>query len=421
MPGRRKKSIFKREGKVRKFISAVTASGIAAIFAAAVMAGAPALAQVPDTPSPEQQAQDLANVPEGALEYYEGYWFAGPIISDPLKDWQPNPPPWKICLNESYMGNAWRANLAAQLEMLTQQLVDQGLAEPGLNITNSNGDINLQLTQLRTQVAQGCDLIMSYPGSATGLCTGIREAYDNGALFVAIDSPVTCPEGINVATNPYYRGKFEGEWIADKIGGKGNIVVMNGQPGTANTLAQQQGLADAVASFPDIAVTGQLYGMWTPSVAKSEMLKFLATHPQPVDAVFSTGNMGVGVGQALEQFGRPLPVITEVTNLCSLLAYWKEKDLVANTFVQDGGPMAYASFVPALHIISGQKPKVNTLFMPLPTITAENFDDYYEDSMTIESTCFANGKDLHLVPTSYWEQFFTGENKRPEVELLPTP
>ncbi len=407
---------------MRKFSLAIVALGLAAVFGGAVtVAQSPALAQVPPEPSAEQKAKDLANVPPDALQYYEGYWFAGPIINDPLKDWKPNPPPWQICLNESYMGNSWRANLAAELKLLTEQLAKQGLAKPELNITNSNGDINLELTQLKAQVAQGCDLIMSYPGSATGLCAGIAEAAQKGALFVAIDSPVTCPGALNIATNPYYRGNFEGGWIADKLGGKGTIVVMNGQPGTANTVAQQQGLEDAVAKFPDIKVLGALYGMWTPSVAKSEMLKFLATHPQPVDAVFSTGNMGVGVGQALEQSGRPVSIITEVTNLCSFLAYWKEKNLTANTFVQDGGPMLYASFVPALHAMAGQKPKVNTIFMPLPTITNENFNDYYEPSMTVQSTCFANGKDLHLVPNSYFDQFFTGDAKVPEVQIVPTP
>jgi ABC-type sugar transport system substrate-binding protein len=195
---------------------------------------------------------------------------------------------------------------------------------------------------------------------------------------------------------------------------------MNGQPGTANTVAQETGFKNAVSAHPDITVAGSLFGMWTGSVAKTEVLKFLATHPGPVDAVFSTGNMGVGVGQAFEQSGRPIPIITEVTNLCSLLAYWKEKDLTANTFVQDGGPMAYSAFIPALHMMAGQKPKVNTLFMPLPTITAENFDDYYDPSMTVQSTCFANGKDLHLVPDSYWEQFFTGGEPRAKVEIVST-
>ena len=371
-------------------------------------------------PSPEEQKKTLSAVPADAQKYYGGYWYAGNVVADPFADWKPHPPPWQICHNDSYLGNSWRANLVAELKALTKQLADQGLAKPDLIVTNSNGDINLELSQLKAQVAQGCDIIMSYPGSATGLCSGIKDAYNKGVLFVAIDSPVTCPEGLNVATNPYYRGQFGGEWIAKQLNGKGNVIVMNGQPGTANTVAQETGLRQTVASDPGMKVVGSLFGMWTGSVAKSEVLKFLATHPEPVGAVFSTGNMGVGVGQAFEQSGRPVPIITEVTNLCSLLAYWKEKNLTAYTFVQDGGPMAYAAFIPALHMMSGQKPKVSTIFMPLPIITSDNFNDYYEPSMTVQSTCFANGKDLHLVPDEYFDQFFTGGQPRAQVKIVPT-
>jgi hypothetical protein len=50
------------------------------------------------------------------------------------------------------------------------------------------------------------------------------------------------------------------------------------------------------------------------------------------------------------------------------------------------------AFVPAIRIMSGQKPKVNTIFFPLPIITNDDIDDYYDPSMTVQSTCFANGR-----------------------------
>jgi ribose transport system substrate-binding protein len=399
----------------------VRLSSLGLVLGLAAWLGSGSLPAAAADPTPDEQAKALANVPKDALQYYQGYWYATKLISDPLKNWQPHKPPWQICHNDSYLGNSWRANLVAELKALTAQLAEQGLAKKDLIVTNSNGDINLELSQLKAQVAQGCDLIMSYPGSVTGLCSGIHDAFEKGVLYVSIDAPVDCPEAINVATNPYYRGKFEGEWIVKQLGGKGNIVAMNGQPGTSNTVAERQALAEAVKPTPAVKIIGDLYGMWTGSVAKTEMLKFLATHPQPVDAVFSTGNMGVGVGQALEQSGRPVSIITEVTNQCSFLAYWKEHNLKAITYVQDGGPMAYSAFVPALRIMAGQKPKVNTIFMPLPIITSDNLKDYYEPSMTVQSTCFANGKDLHLVPDSYFDQFFTGDQPVPQVKVVPTP
>jgi ribose transport system substrate-binding protein len=400
----------------------MSGSVTAAIAGCAVALGlglsAPALraAELPGgNPSPEQQAKDLAGIPKDAQHYYEGYWYATKLISNPLENWHPHPPPWQVCHNDSYLGNSWRANLVAEIKDLAKQLAKQGLAKPDVIVTNSNGDINVELSQLKAQVAQGCDLIMSYPGSPTGLCSGVHDAFAKGVLFVTIDAPVECPEAINVATNPYYRGKLQGEWVVNKLGGKGNAAIMNGQPGTSNTVAEHEAFLAAAKAAPDMHVVGDLYGMWTGSVAKAEMLKFLATHPQPVAAVWSTGNMGVGVGQAFEQSGRPIPIITEVTNQCSFLAYWKQHKMDSFTYVQDGGPMGYSAFVPAMHIMMGQKPKVNTIFMPLPQITNANIDEYWEPSMTVQSTCFANGKDRHLVPDAYFDQFFTGAAKVPTL------
>lgn len=365
------------------------------------------------TPTKAEQAKALAPVPKDVRQYYSGYWYMSDLIADPFANWKPHSPPWQICHNDSYLGNNWRANLVAELKAVAKQLAAQGLAKPNVIVTNSNGDINLELTQLKAEIAQGCDVITAYAGSPTGLCSGIKQAYDHGVLFVAIDSAVTCPGALNVVTNPYYRGNYNGKFITKKLNGKGNLVVMNGQPGVTNTIALAAGLHDAIAPYPGIKVVGNLYGMWTGSVAKSKMLQYLATHPQPVQAVFSTGQMGVASGQAFEQSGRKVPMITEVTNKCSLLAYWKAKHLDTTTFVQDGGPMAYTALIPALHMLYGQKPKVNTIFIPLPTITDKNFNDYYKPSMTVQSNCFANGKDLHLVPNSYFDQFFTGGNGKP--------
>ena len=270
----------------------------------------------------------MAQAPPGARQYYDGYWFSPPIIADPLANWQPHKPPWQFCHNESYLGNSWRAALLDEVKKGVTQLAKQGLAKPDVMVTNSNGDINVELTQLRSQIAQGCDVIISFPGSATGLCSAIEEAAAKGILFIAINSQVSCRGALNVAQNPYYYGKYEGDWIAKEMGGKGNIVIINGQPGVSVTIAKRQGMLDAMKPYPNIKVSGDLYGMWTPAVAKSEMLKYLATHPEPVDAVWSSGQMSVAGGEALEQAGRPLPkIIADGTNMCSYMAYWKDHDL----------------------------------------------------------------------------------------------
>ncbi|MDR3495898.1 MAG: hypothetical protein P4L82_14975, partial [Ancalomicrobiaceae bacterium] len=125
--------------------------GLSALLCAAVTFGSERVLAA--DPTPEEQAKALANVPKGALQYYDGYWYASNVIADPLKNFTPHKAPWQICHNDSYLGNSWRANLVAELRALTSQLAKQGLAKENLIVTNSNGDVNVELSQLKTQIA----------------------------------------------------------------------------------------------------------------------------------------------------------------------------------------------------------------------------------------------------------------------------
>src|ERR1700690_2798143 len=117
------------KGLLAKGIGLVVALGVGC-FGSTLHSATAANAPVAD-PTPAQQAEDLANVPKDAQQYYQGYWFATKkIVNDPLANWKPHSAPWQVCLNESYMGNSWRANLVAELRLLTTQLAKQGLAKP---------------------------------------------------------------------------------------------------------------------------------------------------------------------------------------------------------------------------------------------------------------------------------------------------
>jgi ribose transport system substrate-binding protein len=99
----------------------------------------------------------MSEAPPGARQYYDGYWFSPPIIPDPLTNWQPHKQPRQFCHNESFLGKSSRAALLDEVKKGVAQLAKQGLAKPDVMVTNSNGDINVELTQLHLQIAQGCD------------------------------------------------------------------------------------------------------------------------------------------------------------------------------------------------------------------------------------------------------------------------
>jgi hypothetical protein len=121
-----------------------------------------------DVVTPERCGQgegDVRGAP-GARQYYDGYWFSPPIIADTLASWQPHKPPWQFCHNESrHAAGQAGARQARRGHEFDQRYQPQAYA---------------------VALAEGCDVIISFPGSATGLCSAIEEAADKGILFTAI-------------------------------------------------------------------------------------------------------------------------------------------------------------------------------------------------------------------------------------------
>ncbi|MCB1494768.1 MAG: substrate-binding domain-containing protein [Bauldia sp.] len=354
-----------------------------------------------------EQAEALNLLPESLQPYYVGYWLLAEIGKNPYAGWTPPEGPWKFCYNDSYQGNSWRQAALDKYKALVADYKEKGLASEDLVVTNSNNDINVQLSQLNNLVREGCNVILSIPSSPTGLCSGIKDAHDKGVLVVTVESPVTCPEAINVGFNEYFVAAKTAKWVADAIGGKGNVFLINGIPGLAPTLARHQAALDVLGNFPDINVVGEVEGQWTPSTVKTNTLKFLATHPQQIDGVVDSGLGAVSAWQAFEQSGRPLPKINGFVGECSYLAYVKEKDIPVYSTSQGGAAAVWTGFDVATRMLNGEKPVVSTLLMPLPEITPENVDDWYTPDMTVQSSCFADPPDGRRVSPEFLDQYFT--------------
>jgi ribose transport system substrate-binding protein len=365
----------------------------------------PAQAQ---TGTDAEHQQGLQMVPEAARQYYDGYWYFSKVGKNPYENWQPKKAPWQFCYNDSYQGNSWRAAALAEYQKLVAQYADAGLAKKDLIVTNSDNNINVQLSQLNNLVRQGCDVILSIPSSPTGLCSGIKDAHDKGVLVITVESPVECPEAINIDFNEYYGAQQTTKWLVKALGGKGNVMMVNGIPGLAPTVARRQAALDTLKANPGITILGEVNGMWTPSVAKTAVLQFLATHPQKVDGVWDSGLTGVAAAQALQQSGRPPAKINGLPGDCSFIAYWKNNKISSFSLSQGGAPALYEAFVVALRMLNGQKPVVNTILYPLPEITDENLDQWYKPDMTEQSNCFADSPDGRAVPDSFFDPLFTG-------------
>lgn len=366
----------------------------------------------------DEQKAALERIPEALRANYAGYWYFTPLDDNPYASWTPPKPPWKFCYSDSYQGNDWRKTALAEYQHLVDQLQQKGLATGPLTVTNSNNDINTQLAQINNLVGEGCNVIEAIPASSTGLCSAAKAALDKGVLFVTMEGPLMdCKYAINVDFNEYWAGQITAQWIVNALNGKGNVLLANGIPGLPPTIARRQAVLDTLKQNSGIKVVGEITGQWTPSVAKSETLKFLGTHPQKIDAVWNSSQMMTAIGDAFLQSGREIPKINAFSGSCATLAYWKEHNMDSFGLNQAGAPAMYEGMHVALRMLAGQQPVSNAILYPVPVITQDNFSQWYKPDMTVRSTCFSSPPDGKAVADSYFDDLFKGG--QPAVELQP--
>jgi ribose transport system substrate-binding protein len=183
---------------------------------------------------------------------------------------------FKIFLSMSYIGNDWQAEAA---NMVKAMAAHKNFADKvDLQVQVAGPNAQRQIQQINAMVQQGAQAIVVYPISPTALNAAVKNACDKGVMIIAYDGEISEPCAYNVTINQEEAGRVTGEWLAKKLNGKGNIVVITGVPGTSVDTARTKAAKEVFAKYPDIKVVGEAVGMWSQAVARTELSKILATH-----------------------------------------------------------------------------------------------------------------------------------------------
>jgi len=294
--------------------------------------------------------------------------------------------PWKWCHSESFMGNPWRVAFTNELKRLVEVYQKNGLVS-SWELSDSNGDVAQQNSQIRAFIDKKCSLITTIAGSTTGLNEAIKASYDAGIPFITVASPVTSPYAINVGYNSYLWGLNMANYIAKQLNGKGNVLMVSGIPGQPIVALEDMGGNDGWKANPGLNIVAKVNGNWAPDVTKQVTLQTLATNPAQIDAVWTTGSESRFIAQSFEEAGRPVVLITGSIS-GDALGYWKanpDKYKFYGSAILPGWH-AQVLFRVAVRTLMGQQPKLNTIFVKNPEVTTENLDKWYRPCMTIEST-----------------------------------
>ena len=113
-------------------------------------------------------------------------------------------------------------------------------------------DLGKQVTQIDNFIAAGVDLILLNPGDPKALGPAIKKAQAAGIIVVAVD---TAAEGADatVTTNNVQAGEISCQYIVDKLGGKGDVIIENG-PQVSAVIDRVVGCKNVFGKNPGIKV-----------------------------------------------------------------------------------------------------------------------------------------------------------------------
>ncbi|AFY44869.1 ABC transporter substrate-binding protein [Nostoc sp. PCC 7107] len=242
-----------------------------------------------------------------------------------------------------------------------------------VTVVSSGYDLNQQFNQIENFVAANTDIIILNAADSKGIRPAVEQARRVGKIVIAVDTGVDAEVDATVTTNNLQAGEISCQYIADRLQGKGNVVIVNGPP-VASVIQRVDGCLKVLAKYPDIKILSKDQNAeGSRDGGLRVMSDILVTFPK-IDAVFAINDpSGVGVDLAANQAKRTEFFIVGVDGAPEAIQAIASNDsLYAATATQNPRGMTQTAVRVGNDILNGKKPKSPDILIPAKLITKEN-------------------------------------------------
>lgn len=206
-----------------------------------------------------------------------------------------------VGISNSFVSSEWRTQMIQQLEAVRDELnADEEMGvEIELVIESKDTDAAGQEQQIQNLVNRGVDAIIVNPGDAEALRLSLEDAAAAGIVVISVDQEIDGEGVLNVVIDQTEWARISARWLAESLGGKGDIVLIEGFVGHPANTARMNGVEEVLAEYPDIKVVGRETGSWDQATGQQVMSDFLASLPN-IDGVWTQDGMATGVLTAVQ-------------------------------------------------------------------------------------------------------------------------
>ncbi|MDF2614418.1 MAG: periplasmic binding protein/LacI transcriptional regulator [Clostridia bacterium] len=193
--------------------------------------------------------------------------------------------PWRIAETNSVKGEAEKRGV---------QLV----------YTDAQSDTAKQVSDVEDLIAQGVDYIVLAPREYEGLAPALESAKEAGIPVILIDREAKGEYLTLVVSDFIWEGQQAGALLAEKTGGKANIVELSGTAGSSVAIDRANGFAETIKKYPDMKIISSQSADFSRAEGQKVMENIIQAKGKEITAVYAHNDeMAIGAIQALKAAG----------------------------------------------------------------------------------------------------------------------
>nr|WP_202483861.1 substrate-binding domain-containing protein [Streptomyces sp. SID8359] len=169
-----------------------------------------------------------------------------------------------------------------------------------LTVTDAQNDASQQANQLQNFTSSGVSSIIVNPVDSDAVGPGVRSANQADIPVIAADRGVNKADTATlVASDNVAGGKLAADALADRLGGKGSIVILQGTAGTSASRERGAGFAEGLKAHPGIKVVAKQPADFDRTKGLDVMTNLIQSHPDITGVFAENDEMALGAVKAL--------------------------------------------------------------------------------------------------------------------------
>lgn len=207
--------------------------------------------------------------------------------------------PLKIGMSFQEMNNPYFVSMREALEDAAKSIGAKVV------VTDAAHDVAKQIADVEDMLQQKIDILLLNPTDSAGVEAAVQMAKAQGVVVVAVDAQAAGPVDTFVGSKNRDAGYQSCKHLADALGGKGKVAILDGIP-VVPILQRVEGCKAALAEYPDVALVDTQNGRQDRSVALGVVENMIQSHSD-LGGIFSVNDGGaMGALAAIQGSGRDI-------------------------------------------------------------------------------------------------------------------